>query len=88
MNISLPCEIGDKVYVDKRTLPYNYLHPLDGCKDFAECNVIGFTITKSGVFMKMDALYPSRMNRREYLRYSVGAIGKTVLLSNPNLKTE
>jgi hypothetical protein len=79
--VELPCEIGDTVYVNAKTLPYNYLHPLDGCKDFAECKIISFAITKSGVFMKMDAPYPSRMNRRGYLRYSIGAIGKTVFLN-------
>ena len=84
MDISLPCSIGDRVFVDARTLPYNYLHPLDGCKDYAECKVVSFAITKAGTFMKLDALYPSRMNQRGYLRRRIGAIGKTVFLENPN----
>ena len=78
INVKLPCEVGDNVYVDIRTLPYNYLHPSDRCRDFAKCEVLGFSITKSGIFMKMAALYPSRMNKRGYLRYTIGAIGKTI----------
>jgi hypothetical protein len=76
----LPCKIGDKIKVDVRTLPYNYLHPSDGCRDFAKCEVIGFAKTKKQTFMKLFALYPSRMNKHGYLRYSVGAINKTVFI--------
>ena len=86
MRIELPCNIGETVYVDVRTLPYNYLHPFDKCKHYAKCKVIGFQITKSGVYMKMSALYPSRMHRREYLRYGIGAIGKTVFFNLPEDK--
>lgn len=86
--ILLPCNIGDKVYVDVRTLPCNYLHPLDGCRDFAKCEVIGFSKTKFGTFMKISALYPSRMHKRGYLRYSIGAIGKTVFYLNPEEEGE
>lgn len=76
----LPCEIGDMVKVDARTLPYNYLHPADRCGEFAKCRVIGFTKTKAGMHMKMEALYPSRMHKRGYLRYPISAVGKTVFL--------
>lgn len=31
--------------------------------------------------MKLRALYPSRARKREYLRYGVTAIGKTVFLT-------
>lgn len=79
--VVLPCKVGDTVYVDIRTLPYNYLHPQDKCRDFAKCEVIGFYKTKSGVFIKMVAQYPSRMNKRGYLRYGIGAISKTVFLN-------
>ncbi|OPX89461.1 MAG: hypothetical protein A4E53_01538 [Pelotomaculum sp. PtaB.Bin104] len=80
--VILPCKIGDIVRVNTETLPYNYLHPLDNCKDFAKCEVIGFVKTKQQVLMKLSALYPSRMNRRGYLRYSVSAIGKTVFIDS------
>ena len=80
--IVLPLRIGDTVKVDMRTLPYNYLHPMDGCVDFAKCKVIGFSKTKKQTFMKLSALYPSRMNRRSYLRYPLGAIGKTVFINS------
>jgi hypothetical protein len=76
----LPVKIGDKIKVDARTLPWHYLHPADCCGDFAKCEVIGFSKTKSQTFMKLVALYPSRMNRRGYLRYTIGAIDKTVFV--------
>jgi hypothetical protein len=76
----LPVKIGDKVKIDARTLPWHYLHPLDRCGDFANCKVIGFTKTRKQTFMKIVALYPSRTNRRGYLRYSIGAIDKTVFI--------
>ncbi len=76
--VVLPAKVGYRVKVDARTLPWHYLHPADRCGDFANCMVIGFSATKRQTFMKLVALYPSRMNRRGYLRYSVGAIGKTV----------
>ena len=76
-----PVKIGDKVKVDARTLPHNYLHPLDGCNNFATCMVIGFVKTKSRAYMKLVALYPSRMNSRGYLKYSMSAVGKTVFIS-------
>jgi hypothetical protein len=78
--IVFPVKIGDKVRVNVETLPWHYLHPADRCRDFANCKVIGFTKTKAQTFMKLVALYPSRMHRRGYLRYSIGAIGKTVFL--------
>lgn len=82
--VVLPCKVGDIVKVNTETLPYNYLHPLDYCKDFARCEVIGFVKTKQQTLIKLSALYPSRMNRRGYLRYPVGAIGKTVFMLNPD----
>lgn len=78
--IVLPVKIGDRVKVDVRTLPWNYLHPADRCGDFANCRVVSFLKNKKQTYMKLVALYPSRMNKRGYLKYSVGAIGKTVFL--------
>lgn len=72
---------GDTVHVDARTLPYNYLHPADGCRDFARCEVLSIVTTGAGTYLKLRAMYPSRAGRRDYLRYSVGAIGKTVFLT-------
>jgi hypothetical protein len=79
--VVLPCKIGDVVRVDARTLPWHYLHPADRCGDWANCKIIGFAVTKKQTFTKLVALYPSRMNRRGYLKRSIGAIGKTVLLT-------
>jgi len=76
--VEFPCSVGDIVWVDVRTLPQYYLHPHDRCRDLAKCEVIGLYKTKSGIFIKMSALYPSRMHKRGYLRYGIGAIGKTV----------
>ena len=76
-----PVKPGDTVHVDARTLPYNYLHPADGCRDFARCEVVSIVTTGAGTYLKLRALYPSRAGRRDYLRYSVGAIGKTVFLT-------
>ena len=77
----LPCKVGDTVWVDARTLPYHYLHPADGCGDFARCKVVSIVNTGQGTYLKLRALYPSRASRRDYLRYRVGAIGKTVFLT-------
>ena len=86
MIIELPCKVGDMVYVDTRTFPQYYLHPFDNCGKFAKCEVLGFSITKSGTFIKMAALYPSRMNKRGYLRFGIGSIGKTVFLNSEILE--
>ena len=85
--VILPCKVGDTAWVDVKTLPYNYLHPCDGAKDFAKCEVIGFSKTKKGEFIKMKALYRSRMYRRGYLRYHIVSIGKTVFVGE-NAKEE
>lgn len=77
-NFNASIKPGDKVKVDIRTLPYNYLHPADRCKDFTSCEVVSLVWTKNKTYMKLRALYPSRMNRHGYLTYSIGAIGKTV----------
>ena len=79
--VVLPCKVGDKVLIDARTLPYHYLHPADGCRDYAKCEIVSIVTTKKETYMKLRALYPSRANRREYLRYGVTAIGKTVFLT-------
>lgn len=76
-----PCKVGDKVLVDVRTFPYNYLHPMDGCRDYAKCEIVSIVTTKKETYMKLRALYPSRARKREYLRYGVTAIGKTVFLT-------
>jgi len=76
-----PCKVGDTVWVDVRTLPYHYLHPADGCGDFARCEIVSIVNTGQGTYLKLRALYPSRAGRRDYLRYRVGAIGKTVFLT-------
>lgn len=77
----LPCKVGDVVYVDERTLPYAYLHLQDDCKDFAKCQIVSMVKTKSRTYMKLRALYPSRMHQHGYLPYAIGAIGKTVFLA-------
>lgn len=79
--VVLPCKVGDEVLVDVRTLPYNYLHRMDGCRDYAKCEIVSIVTTKKETYMKLRALYPSRARRREYLRYGVTAIGKTVFLT-------
>lgn len=38
--VVLPCKVGDEVLVDVRTLPYNYLHRMDGCRDYAKCELV------------------------------------------------
>lgn len=76
-----PCKVGDKVLVDVRTFPYNYLHPMDGCRDYAKCEIVSIVTTKKETYMKLRALYPSRARKQEYLRYGVTAIGKTVFLT-------
>ncbi len=79
--VVLPCKTGDKVLVDARTLPYNYLHPADGCGSFAKCEIVAIVTTKKETYLKLRALYPSRAGRRDYLKYGVTAIGKTVFLT-------
>lgn len=79
--VVLPCKVGDEVLVDVRTLPYHYLHPSDGCRDYAKCEVVSIVTTKKETYMKFRALYPSRDRKREYLRYGVSAIGKAVFLA-------
>ena len=76
-----PCKTGDKVLVDARTLPYNYLHPADECGSFAKCEIVAIVTTKKETYLKLRALYPSRAGRRDYLKYGVTAIGKTVFLT-------
>lgn len=82
-----PCKTGDKVLVDARTLPYNYLHPADGCGSFAKCEIVAIVTTKKETYLKLRALYPSRAGRRDYLKYGVTAIGKTVFLTSEEAET-
>lgn len=79
--VVMPCKVGDEAFVDVRTLPYHYLHPADGCIDYAKCEIVSIVTTRKETYMKLRALYPSRANRREYLRYGVAAVGKTVFLT-------
>lgn len=86
--VMLPCKAGDQVLVDARTLPYNYLHPADGCGDFAKCEVVAIVTTKKETYLKLRALYPSRSGRRDYLKYGVTVIGKTVFLTREAAEAE
>ena len=77
--VELPCKVGDTVWVDNRTLPYNYHHPKDGEFDYWEFMVIGISMTRHiAPTLKLFSLARSRKNRRGYLKYSLGCIGKTV----------
>lgn len=79
--VVLPCKVGDTVFVDKRTTPYQYFHPHDRVGAFAKCTVIGASITKSGIKIKMRANYPSRCGQYGFLKMGAGAFGKTVFMT-------
>lgn len=79
--VVLPCKVGDTVFVDKRTTPYRYFHPHDRVGAFAKCTVIGASITKSGIKIKMRANYPSRCGQYGFLKMGAGAFGKTVFFT-------
>lgn len=81
--VVMPCKVGDTVFVDKRATPYRYFHPHDRVGAFAKCTVIGASITKSGIKIKMRANYPSRCGQYGFLKMGAGAFGKTVFFTQP-----
>lgn len=81
-----PCKVGDTVYVDSSTMPYDYLLPTEEFGRFARCEVISFRITKTEAVMKLKALYPSRIGKKQYLTYLASDFGMKVFPSKESAK--
>lgn len=90
----IPCKVGQKVYVDSRTLP-NDLIDLDEIPKFFEAKVISIRQNSRGWFFKVNVqtywikhrfdnecgYYDVAIYKNKSFSYPEGAIGKTVFLS-------
>lgn len=80
--VKLPCNVGDKVYVDKDTLHLGRIY-WKRCllPKVIECEVINIRFTKKQKLIKVNPLIEENMNSRMYKLYPFSSIGITVFLT-------
>lgn len=80
-----PCKVGDTVYVDCKTwrsayLWVNYPHTFIKEKYYIVADVVAIVKTRKQTLVKLGT-YNQTTFTREYERYPISAIGKTVFLT-------
>ena len=80
-----PCKVGDTVYVDCKTwrsayLWVNYPHTFIKEKYYIVADVVAIVKTRKQTLVKL-VTYNQTTFTREYERYPISAIGKTVFLT-------
>ena len=80
-----PCWVGDVVYIDPKTwgrafLWVNYPHDFIKRKFYIVADVVAIIKTRKQTFVKLGT-YNQTTFSREYKRYPISAIGKTVFLT-------